>query len=347
MDPEEQNKPVFVPSDDLNGAANNDLVLLRVTPRTDGGKVGKVIQILETAPKPREVTGFLELDEKSQGLYVAETDKKVVRVAAPDLNGAGRDDLVVVLAQPPDSSGNSVGRVLRIECKAAPRTQRGTTVRIGKDEIEKLKGALTPMAKSEVPSSTISTEGCIVIDNGSGMVKAGIAGETAPRAVFPAIIGKPMYRAVLPGSQGGSQTYVGEDAQRKRGILKLSHPMEHGIVTNWDDMEAIWEHTFYNELRVDPTEKPVMLTEPPSNPKKNREKMVEIMFDKFDVPATYISIQAVLRLVRVVDGPPVWCSTRATASRTRCPSTTASPSAMPSTGWTLPAATSLITWPSS
>jgi actin-related protein len=105
----------------------------------------------------------------------------------------------------------------------------------------------------------------IVIDNGSGMVKAGFAGEDSPSCVFPSIIGRPKYRNMMRIGYGDNEThvYVGDTAQSKRGVLKLSYPIKYGIVTNWDDMETIWNHVFHDQLETDPRSRYVMLTEAP------------------------------------------------------------------------------------
>ena len=76
---------------------------------------------------------------------------------------------------------------------------------------------------------------------------------------------------------GQNDSYVGEEAQSRRGILSLSYPVEQGIITNWDDMEKIWHHTFFNELRVDPAENHVLLTQAPLSPKINSEKMAQVI----------------------------------------------------------------------
>lgn len=72
--------------------------------------------------------------------------------------------------------------------------------------------------------------------------------------------------------------------------------MENGIVRNWEDMLHVWDHTFYERLKIDPKECKILLTEPPLNPLKNREKMVETMFEKYQFDGVYIAIQAVMTL---------------------------------------------------
>lgn len=135
----------------------------------------------------------------------------------------------------------------------------------------------------------------IVIDQGSGVIKSGSAGDDAPRSVFQTVIGRPypIYNP-QPGMVTMRETLVGDEAQVKRGVLSIDYPIEHGIVTNWDDMETIWEHIFYNELRKPPEEHPILLTEPPLNPKGNREMMTKIMFEKYNVPAFYVMMQGLL-----------------------------------------------------
>ena len=135
----------------------------------------------------------------------------------------------------------------------------------------------------------------IVMDNGSGMVKCGFSGDDAPRSVFASVVGRPAYRAIMVG-MGEKNTYVGQHAQEKRGILRLRYPVEHGIITNWDDMEQVWHHAFTEELKVSPEDHNVLFTESPMNPRTNREKITQIMFEGFGVPGLYVNIQAVLAL---------------------------------------------------
>merc|ERR1712070_258201 len=142
----------------------------------------------------------------------------------------------------------------------------------------------------------------VIMDNGTGMMKCGLSGDDAPKVTFASCVGYPKQKAMLQGSN--KDYYVGEEAQQKRGILLLKYPLEHGVIQNWDDMEKIWKHTFDNELRIvlgaeDEAEEDVagvLLTEAPMNPKENRERMTQIMFETFNSRRFYVAIQAVLSL---------------------------------------------------
>merc|ERR1739838_47621 len=139
----------------------------------------------------------------------------------------------------------------------------------------------------------------IVCDNGTGFVKCGYAGSNFPSHQFPALVGRPTIRS--------STKYVddielkdvmfGEPASRLRSQLEINYPVENGIIRNWADMELLWEYTFGEEMmNIDPRNSKILLTEAPLNPRANRKKLIETMFEKFEFHSTYVGIQAVLCL---------------------------------------------------
>ncbi|XP_042334559.1 actin-1-like [Sceloporus undulatus] len=98
----------------------------------------------------------------------------------------------------------------------------------------------------------------VIIDNGSGLCKAGLSGEQAPRTVVASVVGYPKSKAIMFGPVQ-RQYYVGKEAQAKRGILSFKYPVEHGIVTSWDDMEKIWR--WIQSITTNPKELALMFQE--------------------------------------------------------------------------------------
>jgi actin-related protein 2 len=195
----------------------------------------------------------------------------------------------------------------------------------------------------------------LVVDNGTGFVKCGFAGDNFPAAIFPrscllcrrasgcaracfplapapgvhapavhcgfskcwsvqllpcahtrhtcldvrSMVGRPVLRfeEKIKGKQI-KDIMVGDEAEEMRNMLEISYPVDKGIVQNWSDMEHLWDYTFLR-MGVTPDDmktRRILLTEPPLNPKQNREKLLQVMFDKYEFEGVNISVQAVLTL---------------------------------------------------
>lgn len=148
--------------------------------------------------------------------------------------------------------------------------------------------------KDDQSVASFDEDVCIIIDNGSGFMKAGLSIDETPTAVFPSRIGLPRhkYASSLP-----ADFYCGEQIRGISNKLICHSPLENGIVQNFEQMEMLWEYTIDEVLKVDPMKHPILLTEPPYNPKNTRERIVEIMFETFAVPELNLSIQGVLALL--------------------------------------------------
>jgi len=137
----------------------------------------------------------------------------------------------------------------------------------------------------------------VVCDNGTGFVKCGFADTNFPTAIFPCMVGRPILRFEEKiDNVELKDIMVGDEAAALRNMLQITYPIDNGIIRNWEDMQYVWDYTFQEKLKVNPSECKIMLTEAPLNPVANRKKMAEVMFEKHGFKAAYVSIQAVLTL---------------------------------------------------
>jgi actin-related protein len=135
----------------------------------------------------------------------------------------------------------------------------------------------------------------IVLVPGSTQFRAGFAGDDGPASIFPSKVGMPRHCGVMVG-MGQKDSYIGNEAQAKRGILTLKHPITSGHVTNWDGLEKLLHHALHNELRVDPSEHPVLVTDSPCASSKEREKLCQTLFETFNVPHLHVTTKPLLSL---------------------------------------------------
>ncbi|KAG1466260.1 hypothetical protein G6F46_000710 [Rhizopus delemar] len=133
-----------------------------------------------------------------------------------------------------------------------------------------------------------------LFDNGSKFSKVGFSQDKLPKFVFETVLGRKPTKGIILNKS--NEYYVGEEAQNIRRYLDLRYPIEHGIIVNWDDMEKIWEYTFYDKLSVNPEEHTVTITEAPQQRKDYQERILQLLFETYKVPNLYINNQASLSL---------------------------------------------------
>lgn len=162
-------------------------------------------------------------------------------------------------------------------------------------------------SNSETALMDYSSVDTIVIDAGSDSIKAGFAGESSPATIFKSVVGMPKYdRALRNGALRNrakdhnvtNKIYVGSAAFDNKSILKLEYPIRRAIVQNWDHMESIFNLVFEN-LRVEPQNKSILLSEAARNPIKNKETMIQTMFELYNVQNAYVAPQCILSLYGV------------------------------------------------
>ena len=134
----------------------------------------------------------------------------------------------------------------------------------------------------------------IVIDAGTGYTKVGMSNDEAPLSIFETVVGRARKGlSVDQESQLSHSTYVGREALDRRSLLLVKRPIEHGMVTNWEDWKEVLTYSLESRLCVDPSDHPVVLSQPTLNPRLNEEKMTQVMFEEFNIPALFVGSDSV------------------------------------------------------
>jgi actin-related protein len=123
------------------------------------------------------------------------------------------------------------------------------------------------------------------MDMGSTSTRVGFAGEEMPKAIIPTSY----------GLDQAKNYYIGDTQLNTwRPNVEIKNPMQNGLIHDWDAVEQIWNASFNDHLHIQPSEHPLLCTEPAWNTSENREKLMELAFEKFDFPAFYVAKSAVM-----------------------------------------------------
>lgn len=142
-------------------------------------------------------------------------------------------------------------------------------------------------------------ESRVICDNGTGYLKMGFAGDNFPRHTIPSIVGRPMLRSNQEvNGITLKEVMFGDEANPHRSLLEITYPITEGRVRDWDDFNMLWSYTFDKMgLGADKSDKRLLVTEAALNPRENREKMAQVLFEKQGFGACLFETQALLSLM--------------------------------------------------
>lgn len=140
-------------------------------------------------------------------------------------------------------------------------------------------------------------ETAVVLDSGSISCRVGFVGEETPTSTFKSLLATPLKAHVGVFSADGNEVYVGDDAVQKRKLgYRACYPINAGIISEWDRIENLWDYAFSKKLEIDTKDHPIILTDAANNVARAREKIAEIMFERFNFPEIYIGNRALFSL---------------------------------------------------
>ncbi|MCQ2816224.1 MAG: rod shape-determining protein [archaeon] len=144
-------------------------------------------------------------------------------------------------------------------------------------------------------SSTKSSYATVIIDLGSGLIKAGFGGEDGPRSIFKSVVGVPIKPGLLVKMEQ-KERYIGNEAIEKVEIMNFVSPIKRGEVADWEKFETLLHYLFYNEMKIVPEEASILVTECPLTTKENRRKLSELLFETFNVERMHVANSSMLGL---------------------------------------------------
>ena len=133
----------------------------------------------------------------------------------------------------------------------------------------------------------------VIFDTGSFETRVGTATTDEPAFTFPSVVGSSPFPLPIAGTH--KRTFVGHDAQQRRGLLTMKNTVADGCVTCWDDMGELWDYSF-NQLQVASEDCTLLVTDLYNHNARQRALAIKMLFERFNVRRLFMASQQILSL---------------------------------------------------